>query len=194
MTPIERCSEKSHALAVLGLPRTATTADIRAAYKRLVLEKHPDRPDGSSEAFAAINEAYRFLRTHADELGIREAVVRPTRVTSRPSIKPTETHFSDEVLAECQSCLTGDVEGTEHVSTMLHRLGRRLTYFVPAAPAKGQNDVVVPTGELVDTRHAVPQVVPVQDNQISAGVYDVPADVCSALFPGARSVQIRFAA
>ena len=194
MTPIERCSEKTHALSVLGLPKSATTADIRAAYKRLVLEKHPDHGQGSGEEFAAINDAYRFLKANADELGIRDAVARPRRVTSRPEIRPTETRFSDDVLAECASCLTGDAEGAGHVSTMLHRLGRKLTYFVPAAPAQGHNDVVVPTGELVDTRHAMPQVVPVEANQVSAGVYEVPADVCSTLFPGARSVQIRFAA
>lgn len=199
MTPIERLSEKSRALAVLGLPKTATILDIRAAYKRLVLEKHPDHSHGSGDEISGITEAYHFLKANADELGIKDAPVthtpgRVSRVTSRPSIQPTETRFSDDVLAECQSRLTENADAAQHVSTMLHRLGRKLTYFVPAAPASGANAVVVPTGQLVDHRHAVPQVVPVDASQIAAGVYEVPAEVCSTLFPGARSVQIRFAA
>ena len=43
-------------------------------------------------------------------------------------------------------------------------------------------------------RRAVPQVVPVPTNEISGGVYNVPGEICDVLFPGARSVQIRFAA
>ena len=42
MTPIQRISEKSQALDVLSLGKNATTADIRAAFKFLVHEKHPD--------------------------------------------------------------------------------------------------------------------------------------------------------
>ena len=115
-------------------------------------------------------------------------------VNPRPSVKPTETAFSDEIIAECQSVLCEDSKRAQHVSTILHRLGRKLTYFVPTAPANGLNEVAVPTGELVDHRHAVPQIVPVNTNEISAGVYDVPQELCEELFPGARSVKIRFSA
>ena len=80
------------------------------------------------------------------------------------------------------------------MSTILHRIGRKLTYFVPTRPANGKNDVVVPTGELVDTRRACPQVVEVDARDISGGVFDVPHELCEALFPGARSVKIHFAA
>lgn len=194
MTPIQRISEKSQALDILSLGKTATTADIRAAYKVLVQEKHPDHGRGTSEEFAEINEAYQFLKKNAEELGIRDARVTTRTISRRPSIKPTETVFSNDVIAECQSCLDKDAGRAQHISTMLHRMGRKLTYFVPSAPANGTNEVVVPTGELVDHRHAVPQVVAVNTNDISAGVYDVPQDLCDELFPGARSVKIRFSA
>ncbi len=194
MTPIQRISEKSQALDVLSLSRHATTADIRAAYKRLVHEKHPDHGRGTSDELAEITEAYRFLKDNAEELGIRDTRVISRSINPRPSVKPTETAFSDDIIAECQSALSEDSDRAQHISTMLHRMGRKLTYFVPTTPANGVSEVVVPTGELVDTRSAHPQIVPVQTNDIAAGVYDVPSDVCDVLFPGARSVKIKFVA
>ena len=192
MTPIQRISEKSQALDILRLGKNATTADIRTAFKFLVQEKHPDYGRGTSEEFAQINEAYQFLKTNAKELGIRESRETSRSINPRPCVKPTETVFSDAVLDECRSCIDDSAERAQHVFTMLHRLGRKLTYFVPTAPANGANDVVVPTGELVDHRRALPQVVAVNTSEISAGVYDVPDETRDALFPGARSVQIRF--
>lgn len=48
----------------LGLTRAASAMQIRAAYKRLAMEYHPDRNPGNPEAeekFKAINEAYHVL-------------------------------------------------------------------------------------------------------------------------------------
>ncbi len=195
MNPIQRISEKSQALAILGLSNHANTDEIRKAYKALALEKHPDQATGSNAEFAEITNAYQFLRTNFELLGIPKAPTTTRRTaTSRPQMQPTETQFSEDIIAECKACLPGNAEAYEHVSTILHRLGRKLTYFVPTSPANGTNEVVVPTGELVDTRHAHPQIVPVSAQDISAGTYEVPTDVCDDLFPGARSVTIRFVA
>ena len=194
MTPIERLSEKSQALSALGVSKSATIVDIRAAYKRRALEVHPDHGNGSDEEFSTVSQAYHFLKDNAEELGILDSPLRPRPVSRRPSVRPCETQFSDDILAECRACLDDETDTSSHVSTMLHRIGRQLTYFVPAAPSNGMNKVAVPTGEIVDSRRAVPQVVPVPTNEISGGVYNVPGEICDVLFPGARSVQIRFAA
>jgi hypothetical protein len=54
------------AFSLLGLPITATEAEIKAAYRKLVAQYHPDRHPQSAEWAAtklrAINEAYAFAR------------------------------------------------------------------------------------------------------------------------------------
>jgi DnaJ-class molecular chaperone len=48
-------------LKTLGLDTGATDADIKAAYRKLAMEHHPDRPNGDADVFAAIGTAYRKL-------------------------------------------------------------------------------------------------------------------------------------
>ncbi|HET9053062.1 MAG TPA: DnaJ domain-containing protein, partial [Cyclobacteriaceae bacterium] len=49
---------------ILGLPQTATAGQIRAAFKRLAMQYHPDRNPNNpraEEIFKQINEAYHIL-------------------------------------------------------------------------------------------------------------------------------------
>ncbi|MGH7539107.1 MAG: molecular chaperone DnaJ [Gemmatimonadales bacterium] len=50
--------------SVLGVPRDASEADIKKAYRKLAMESHPDRNQspGSEERFKEITEAYEVLR------------------------------------------------------------------------------------------------------------------------------------
>ncbi len=57
-------SEKRDYYEVLGVERTASSDEIRKAYKREALKHHPDRNPGDSAAetkFKAVNEAYQVL-------------------------------------------------------------------------------------------------------------------------------------
>src|SRR5579862_2154251 len=62
---------------VLGVPRTASEADIKKAFRKLAREYHPDvakTKKGAEEKFKEINEAYEVLgdpakRRKYDELG-----------------------------------------------------------------------------------------------------------------------------
>ena len=82
--------------------------------------------------------------------------------------------------------------GTRHVATRLQRKGRVLIYVVPNQPENGLNSVGVPTGDLVDNRRLESTVLQIWSGDIKSGTYFVPAQKCAVLFPGARSVQIRF--
>ena len=50
---------------VLGVPKTATDAEIKSAFRKLAKKYHPDVNGGNSseERFKDINEAYRVLST-----------------------------------------------------------------------------------------------------------------------------------
>jgi molecular chaperone DnaJ len=56
-------TEKRDYYEVLGIGRSASTDEIRSAYRRLAKQYHPDvnREDGAEERFKEINEAYAVL-------------------------------------------------------------------------------------------------------------------------------------
>jgi len=50
--------------SVLGVPENALLKDVRKAYRRLALERHPDKHNGSQKAkedFQQLNESYRHI-------------------------------------------------------------------------------------------------------------------------------------
>jgi len=72
-TQEEKSSDQSDALKkikncrdfyeILGVPKTATEADLKKAYKKLALQFHPDKnkSSGATEAFKAIGKAFAVL-------------------------------------------------------------------------------------------------------------------------------------
>lgn len=77
---------------VLRVARTATLADIKAAYRRLALTYHPDRTGGNEEKsrlFVEITAAYNVLidpiqRAAYDQVLRPEREVDPPRTIPRP--------------------------------------------------------------------------------------------------------------
>lgn len=79
--------------AILGLPRHATPDQIRAAYRRLARELHPDvskRPD-AARRFAAVAEAYQRLTDQPAPI--------PTQPATRARPAPDESDSIDAAEA-----------------------------------------------------------------------------------------------
>jgi hypothetical protein len=93
---------------VLGVGREASTAQVRAAFRRLARAYHPDTSaSGSAEALAPINEAWRVL---GDPVLRREydrrlagddahAVVEPDPMPSPTLVQPTPSSVPWRFLA-----------------------------------------------------------------------------------------------
>ena len=222
MTPIERVSIKSQALAVLGLnSTTATDDDIRLAYRARVREKHPDRCNGESGAFLRITEAFSFLcgetenfdptaptETHVVKEGDRPVSRTPrpsmdftpkprvkSKTMSRPVSKPM-VQATETVLSDSvkDACKTA-LEGQDGLlATHQKRAGRKFAFTVPVKLLNNVNKVAVPTGDLFDLRQMTPVVLSIPASDISGGSYLVPSDVVEAHFSGARRVEICFTA
>jgi molecular chaperone DnaJ len=62
----ESCMAKRDYYEVLGVPRTATEAEIKKAYRRLAMKYHPDRNPGDHEAEGQFKEAKEAYETLAD--------------------------------------------------------------------------------------------------------------------------------
>jgi hypothetical protein len=77
---------------VLGIPHSATDAEIRAAYREQVKRHHPDHNGGSPEStrqFEAVQDAYALIRKLQQGKGTSGATAG--RRTSRPSPAPPRT-------------------------------------------------------------------------------------------------------
>ena len=79
----------------LGLSRSATEAEIKAAYRKLAIEHHPDK-QGDPIQFHAINEAYGILgdpeKKRAHDAGQSVALVTDL---DEASMAIVEDYFSE---------------------------------------------------------------------------------------------------
>ncbi len=79
-----------------------------------------------------------------------------------------------------------------HVAASVSRLGRKLTFRVDAPLRKGMNKIALPTNVLTGKQKPDPRVVSFFSHDSGGGVVSLPDGVVRSLFPGARSVRIRF--
>ncbi|XP_050181971.1 LOW QUALITY PROTEIN: dnaJ homolog subfamily C member 30, mitochondrial [Myiozetetes cayanensis] len=76
---------------VLGVPRTATAAQIKTAYYEQSFRYHPDRNAGSAAAaarFAAVSEAYRVLGSAALRRKYDRGLLSPQELRDAPGPRP----------------------------------------------------------------------------------------------------------
>ncbi|MEO9823657.1 MAG: DnaJ domain-containing protein [Paracoccaceae bacterium] len=223
MTPIERVSVKSQALAVLGLnSTTASESDIRLAYRARVREKHPDRCNGEAGEFLRITDAFNFLCGDADDfdptvapekkMHAADNSERPISRTQRPTMDFTPKQrvrsetmsrpVSKPMVQETETVLSDGIKAACSavldddglLATHQKRAGRKYAYTVPVKLLNNVNKVAVPTGDLFDLRRMKPVVLTIPASDIRGGSYLVPTEVMETHFSGARRVEICFTA
>ena len=74
---------------ILGVARSATAVEIKAAYRLLAHERHPDKKSGSHEAFVQLTAAYEYALVRCG---------RPAGSSASTSPPPRQESF-DEFMA-----------------------------------------------------------------------------------------------
>lgn len=80
----------------------------------------------------------------------------------------------------------------DHVPASFSRLGRSLTFRVNNPLRKGINRVAMPTTVLAHDKAPNPRILSFFSHDDGAGVIHVPDSVAREMFPGAKSVRLRF--
>lgn len=89
-------SDRAAHLETLGLDATASDADVKAAYRRLARQHHPDKSGhDTSDQFRRIQEAYEYLKTHDDEEDGRERVTVGKNTWQRASGRRRSRHHGE---------------------------------------------------------------------------------------------------
>lgn len=200
MTPIEKVQCKADAISILGLCGSETRGEIRKAWKRKALETHPDQTGGDTALFLKAKAAYELLLEDEDVAldEVREAV-RPSRVMPRrpgqePKVAIRERRLTPEAQEDCLAALRdAPAEGThDHVVELVQAKGRSLVYIVAGQISAGTNRVALPADILVTNHAKALKIVSFNVPHMTSGDVVVPDQARTEMFPGARSVRIRF--
>ena len=118
---------------VLGVKKGSSSDEIRSAYRRIVLEHHPDRSSnsGSPAIFIAATEAYEVLgdqdrrfryNQKLDQEDKRAAETPRARINAapKPTVKPSSTKTG---TSKRESKLSDSDSGNTRVSTKTQNLG-----------------------------------------------------------------------
>jgi len=132
---------------VLGLPRDSSPEEIRAAYKRLVMELHPDRGGTANEArFKLVSVAYAHLSDPALKASY-DASSQPRVYTS---VKPPLNRMQRSTSEMCPTRYEVAPEGSVMQQQLLRRYTSRWqspskTHSAPTPPKKSYNGDVPST-------------------------------------------------
>ena len=125
MNFFEKAQERAHAQEVLELTGHPDPNEIRAAYKKLALEKHPDRGDGTNDEFAKINAAYSLLKkdigyTAADML--HPAPTDTGAPTIRPKARRRGSVAVSDILSDADDVASSYIEPRRQRTAMPSRI------------------------------------------------------------------------
>jgi curved DNA-binding protein len=104
-----KCPPIDH-YATLGLDRTCSSEDIKAAYRALAKQYHPDVNGGSVEAMArtqAINDAYRILSDEAKRRDYDAEWESAKHASTRGSRRSVSANITEVVQLGIRELITG---------------------------------------------------------------------------------------
>lgn len=122
---------------ILGVPRSASTADIKSAYRSKAQKAHPDKPGGDAAAFAELNRAQRLLtddtaRKRYDETGTTDEQAPPMTdeqhaiiILGKMFIMMVEQSMEkggDPIGACCMEIIKGMQAGPEQVTVQRRKV------------------------------------------------------------------------
>jgi hypothetical protein len=193
MTPYEKTVERAVAAKLLGVPVAADRSEIRQAWKRRVLELHPDRGHATNEQFVAVNHAYKQLLDISE--GNQVAAVAPCRNMAgkpmRPSVENRVEQISEAGQEKCREFLE-EMGLSGQAPTPTRRTGRSICYIFDKTTKAGVNHVAVLAGELVDKRSVKPVHIEFVATGMGKEIIEIPVDMRRELFPGTKCVQLHF--
>ena len=105
--------------AILGVSKHASPDDIRAAYRRLVKEFHPDCYEGGSTRFLDIQEAYSALSENASRREYDQRIARGR--ARRPAAHPPRGRVPhpEPLVPEETSADLGEISPTRSFETFV---------------------------------------------------------------------------
>jgi molecular chaperone DnaJ len=136
---------------VLGVPRTASAASIKTAYRSLAMKYHPDRNPGdelAEEKFKLVNEAYATLgnadkRSNYDRVLNRQAAETRQRETTPP---PQNDFYMphDDMLRDFYTGFYFRQDGDENRGQKGHDLRRNLKVSFKDAALGSTTEIPIP--------------------------------------------------
>ena len=132
--------------SILGVSRTASAAELRAAYRRLARVHHPDRNKGGEDRFKMISQAYSVLSDErqraAYDRGEAPPALRPA--ASRPEDRRVRVSKERLLTRDRLNDLYGD--RMKEILETLRRNVRRAGYWV-------STDVLRKPSSMMPSRH-----------------------------------------
>ncbi len=197
MEPVDRIQARAAALRDLGVAQTASSDEIREAWRRVAFRAHPDHAGGDHVDFARAKAAFDLLREDGLTKNGRSDPEGPPK-PRRPKLRSRIVDLSPQEIEACRGQLAADMDDAtpdkpaEHIPDAVGCHGRHLTYFVSTSVCEGGNRVALPTSILDASRRLTTEVLSFQSKSAGAGEIIVPDGIRERKFPGAKSVKVRF--
>ena len=128
-------------LAILGVSRTSTKAEVKQAYKRLAQQHHPDRSHDNGEKFKQVKAAYDFILKNWDQLhGASSSTSSPPRPDPTAWNKPKYNQYGGAV----QEVHKIKVDFTQIFGNTVIKIPNTMFYFkVPYGVTNGSKSKVL---------------------------------------------------